>query len=723
MLRKTTPASRRRLTGWLLAALTALFLTSEPVDQLCSLPDSIRLTSGCSAPLSLSGLLDADVEGSAAVLSSTDESLSEHPSALQLDGQSPGSASLTFRLMGIIPIKTIPVSVEAERILIPGGSPVGVAIKTQGVLVIGSSDLGGSTVSPARAAGLQAGDLIQEVDGVGVESARHLSKLIESGNPVVLTVSRKGTTLSVPLTPAVDPRDGVCRLGAWVRDSTAGVGTLSFYDPETNQFGALGHAITDVDTGMIIDVQEGEIVESNITEIRKSESGSPGELVGRFSNNSEPLGRIEENGTDGIYGEAYQPLVSSLYPDGLPITLKDEVCLGPAQILTTLDGTGVHEYDCEIIKLPRQPGAPQRSMVIRITDPELIERTGGIVQGMCMRYNRDNTGNAPNARVFGVFPVSLTLQSEKVPLPGTKKANPRAFCFGDFVIAASPSYISLHRTEAIHMTATIIAIANQKGGVGKTTTCANLGIGLAQEGKKVLLIDSDPQGSLTISLGNPQPDVLPVTLSDALSGVLTDKPLSHREGVLSHPEGVDFMPANIELSGLEVSMVNAMSRETILRQYLDSVKRQYDYILIDCMPSLGMLTVNALAAADSVLIPVQAQYLPAKGLEQLLQTISKVRRQINPKLKIDGILLTMVDARTNFAKEISSLLRETYGVKIRVFDTDIPHSVRAAEISAESKSIFAHDPKGKVAEAYRSLTKEVLKIEKQRQKHKADLIR
>ena len=270
---------------------------------------------------------------------------------------------------------------------------------------------------------------------------------------------------------------------------------------------------------------------------------------------------------------------------------------------------------------------------------------------------------------------------------------------------------------------TVIAVVNQKGGTAKTTTVENLGIGLAREGKKVLLVDTDPQGSLTISLGYPRPDELEITLFDLLNKTINEDSVSAGEGILHQAEGIDLIPANISLAGLEVALVNTMNRERILKQFLEPVKGNYDYVLLDCMPSLGMLTVNALAAADAALVPVQANYLSAKGLEQLLQTINKVKRQINPKLRIEGILLTMVDGRTNYGREISSLIRNTYGGHIKIFNSEIPRSVRAAEISAEGKSIFLHDPKGKVAEAYQNLTKEVMTNAEKRRKHQLEQLR
>ena len=255
-----------------------------------------------------------------------------------------------------------------------------------------------------------------------------------------------------------------------------------------------------------------------------------------------------------------------------------------------------------------------------------------------------------------------------------------------------------------------------------------MGVSLAAEGKKVLLVDADPQGSLTISMGWQRPDELPTTLSTLMQKAMNDQPIQPGEGILHHAEGVDLIPANIELAGLEVALVNSMNREKMLKQVLDGAKREYDYILLDCTPSLGMLTINALAAADTALIPVQAQYLSAKvsakGLEQLLQTICKVHRQkINPKLKIEGILLTMTDSRTNYGKQIDSLIRQAYGSKIKVFGQTIPRSVRAAETSAAGKSIFQHDPKGKVAEAYHSLAKEVLADAEKRLKRSSERAR
>lgn len=253
-----------------------------------------------------------------------------------------------------------------------------------------------------------------------------------------------------------------------------------------------------------------------------------------------------------------------------------------------------------------------------------------------------------------------------------------------------------------------IAICNQKGGVGKTTTTVNLGIGLAMQGKKVLLVDADPQCDLTTCLGWSDTDNLKNTLSDKMMEVVRGSESNPLNGILHHKENVDLVPASSDLFDFEISLVTAMNREVILKNYLSEVKNKYDYVLIDCSPSLGMMTLNSLSAADSVIIPVQAHYLSAKCMTQLLRTVNKVKRYINPNLQIDGILLTIVDNRTNLAKSTVDTLRQNFGSHIKIYKSQIPMAIKAAEVASKGESIYAYEPKSTVSKAYAEFTKEVL---------------
>jgi len=258
-----------------------------------------------------------------------------------------------------------------------------------------------------------------------------------------------------------------------------------------------------------------------------------------------------------------------------------------------------------------------------------------------------------------------------------------------------------------------IACVNQKGGVGKSVTSTNLGVGLARHGNRVLIVDCDSQASQTVSLGWRE-DELPVTLATLFALQLERKPCDPREAILHHAEGVDLLPSSIALSGLELRMVNATSREALLRKLLAPLKAEYDFIVLDCPPTLGMITVNALAAADSLIVPVQPEFLSVVGMTQLFDTVAEIREDINPGLKVDGVLITLANMRTVLARNSVEAIRAAYGGNLRIYPEAIPYSVKVKEASGVGQSVFAYEPDGKAAVAYESLVKEVLRDARQR---------
>ncbi len=367
----------RRLAA-LLAAATAALMLSPQLGAVTRLPDEMVLDAGEVTVIPVTSAVVADA-------SSEDGAIAEVAAArdggLRLTAGNRGEGQLTFSLLGLVPLRTVKLSVRPERMLVPGGQSVGVAMTTGGVVVVGNSDLG-KQPSPARLAGLKSGDVIRCVNGVPIEGARQLTECLAEGGTAILGVLRGEEALEYEVTPARDERDGQYRLGAWVRDSTAGVGTLTYYDPQTGDFGALGHAIADIDTGVVLPVGEGTLYANRVTEVTPSVAGSPGELSGDFMKKKAALGRVTSNCACGVFGHADAPPAGGRYADGLPAASRGQIHTGAATLLTTVDGGGAGEYDCEIVRLSDSARASARAMVIRVTDPELLAVSGGIVQGM-----------------------------------------------------------------------------------------------------------------------------------------------------------------------------------------------------------------------------------------------------------------------------------------------------------------------------------------------------
>lgn len=375
----------KQACGIVLSALLLLGYFSPQVQAWSDLPDSLELALGQKQSLWWGLPLNVEVvQEETAVLSSMDETLEgKAQTNVDLSAQSTGSAKVVFSFFGL-KVKDIDVKVEENRVLVPGGQVIGVALHTSGVLVVGTSELTGGAENPAKVAGLKAGDLISTYAGETIENSKHLMQLVEEHGTedAKIEVTRAQKKMELIIKPSVDQVDGKYRLGVWVRDSTAGVGTLSFYDPASGMYGALGHAITDVDTGEYLTVREGTVMHAQVVDVLRGKRGEPGELKGSFLKEERTFGNIQLNNQFGIYGQSNEEIVNSLYPEGLPIASQASVHEGAASIICSVDGEGVKEYEVEITRCVNQKKAAQKGMNIKVTDAALLEKTGGIVQGM-----------------------------------------------------------------------------------------------------------------------------------------------------------------------------------------------------------------------------------------------------------------------------------------------------------------------------------------------------
>lgn len=355
--------------GIALSAMAFLCNYSPWVREAASLPDALTLTSGQKFVVQTGlPMLAASDGGAVSVLASQDERVT-------ISAEAGGQTSVTFSLLGLIPVHETRVNVVEERTLIPGGQAVGVALKTRGVLVVSDA---------AKGRALRAGDVILSADGKNVESTKALSEQVGTAqtDTVRLEVLRGGQTITVDAQAEPDPSDGRRKLGVWVRDSTAGVGTLTYIDPANQAYGALGHAIVDADTGRLLAAREGAILHASIVGVTKGQSGKAGELKGNFLKAGEQIGSLMENCEYGIYGVLDDMPENLLYPQGLRAGARSAVHTGTASIIATVDADGPQEYGVEIVRCFAQSEPSQKGMILRVTDERLLEKTGGIVQGM-----------------------------------------------------------------------------------------------------------------------------------------------------------------------------------------------------------------------------------------------------------------------------------------------------------------------------------------------------